>query len=289
MHNRFSTLAGFAAGCILMVGCSDNEGDSDAGTPSRDGAVSIDSRTQPDGTGPSQDAATPSPDTAGACCPTGFLLYDCQQPDGHPGMACHNPALGCASSTVCGQGCDPQVVGRCDCVEDQLCMVGLHFDRSRCSCVPNQDAGAVDTPVIDARAADTRVVDAATVDSHGIDASAADTRGIDVARPTDTACIDNVLCIRGDHFDPALCRCVPDLDAAVDLGPRVDAACVETVLCVRGDHFDPALCRCVPDGCSATSECTGALPALCQLCSDGSSGCAHFACVAGQCTIAYCP
>ncbi len=50
---------------------------------------------------------------AGACCPPGWDLYDCTFSGGGSGQACHNPALGCASSTTCGQGCDPVVTGRC--------------------------------------------------------------------------------------------------------------------------------------------------------------------------------
>ena len=144
------------------------------------------------------DAAVASPDAGLACCPIGFTLYDCQKPGGGAGFACHNPALGCASSLTCGQGCDPQVSGRC------------------------QDAGAV-----------------APVD----------------AQP---ACVDNVLCIQGDHFDMTLCKCVPDTSQTTP-------------------------------SCSKATDCTGALPALCQLCADGSTGCAHFTCVAGQCNVAYCP
>jgi hypothetical protein len=49
----------------------------------------------------------------GACCPTGWDLYSCTYPDGGAGSACHNPQLGCASSTTCGQGCDQVVTGRC--------------------------------------------------------------------------------------------------------------------------------------------------------------------------------
>jgi hypothetical protein len=30
------------------------------------------------------------------------------------------------------------------------------------------------------------------------------------------------------------------------------------------------------------------LPALCEICTNGSTGCAHFTCVAGQCQVAYC-
>jgi len=108
------------------------------------------------------------------------------------------------------------------------------------------------------------------------------------ATSVDAACIDNVLCVAGDHFDRTLCKCLPNSDAAVDAG------CVQTQLCIRGDHFDHTLCKCVPDasdggaGCATAADCKGVLPLLCQQCSDGSAGCAHFTCVGGQCTIAYC-
>jgi hypothetical protein len=49
----------------------------------------------------------------GACCPSGWDLYSCTDADGGAGSACHNPQLGCASSLICGQGCDPVVTGRC--------------------------------------------------------------------------------------------------------------------------------------------------------------------------------
>jgi hypothetical protein len=50
---------------------------------------------------------------AGNCCPAGYDLYACTFPDGGAGKACHNPQLGCASSTTCGVGCDPVVTGSC--------------------------------------------------------------------------------------------------------------------------------------------------------------------------------
>jgi hypothetical protein len=50
----------------------------------------------------------------GSCCPAGWLLYGCTYPDGATGQACHNPAMGCASSTTCGEGCDRVVDGRCE-------------------------------------------------------------------------------------------------------------------------------------------------------------------------------
>jgi hypothetical protein len=49
-----------------------------------------------------------------ACCPAGWLMYTCDDPDGGTGLACHNPALGCASSLTCGEGCDFVVQGRCN-------------------------------------------------------------------------------------------------------------------------------------------------------------------------------
>jgi hypothetical protein len=51
--------------------------------------------------------------SAEQCCPTNWLLYSCAYPDGGTGLACHNPAMGCASSTACGEGCDMIVFGRC--------------------------------------------------------------------------------------------------------------------------------------------------------------------------------
>jgi hypothetical protein len=49
----------------------------------------------------------------GACCPKDWLMYDCKYPDGRAGFNCHNPAMGCASSDTCGNGCDTAVSGRC--------------------------------------------------------------------------------------------------------------------------------------------------------------------------------
>jgi len=166
------------------------------------------------------DLATASPDGELACCPLGFDLYACQEPDGGAGIACHNPAMGCASSQTCGQGCDPQVSGRCACVQTELCIQGDHFDTTVCKCVPIHDAGVV--PPVD----------------------------------TKPACVDTVMCIQGDHFDTTVCGCVPNASANV---------------------------------CSSAADCTGAVPALCQQCADGGSGCAHFTCFAGQCQVAYCP
>lgn len=75
--------------------------------------------------------------SARGCCPAGFELHSCRAPGGRTGLACHDPALSCASSRTCGVGCDPQVSGRCQCVQKAPCVRGDHFDRVKCHCVPD--------------------------------------------------------------------------------------------------------------------------------------------------------
>lgn len=48
------------------------------------------------------------------CCPSSWSMYGCTYADGGAGFACHNPMMGCPSSTTCGEGCDAVVRGRCD-------------------------------------------------------------------------------------------------------------------------------------------------------------------------------
>ena len=42
------------------------------------------------------------------------------------------------------------------------------------------------------------------------------------------------------------------------------------------------------ESCVTASNCHGALPDLCRVCANGGDGCAHWACVSGQCEINYC-
>ena len=83
----------------------------DAATTATDVATETDVATGTDASLP--DASAPEVADGGACCPANWLLYECQLPNGDPGLACHNPAMGCASSLICGQGCDSVVAGRC--------------------------------------------------------------------------------------------------------------------------------------------------------------------------------
>jgi hypothetical protein len=72
-------------------------------------------------------------------------------------------------------------------------------------------------------------------------------------------CVENALCIRGFHWSPRKCMCIPDTPP-----PQ----CVDTVLCIRGLHWSPTQCMCVPD---VPGQC--ATDADCRLFSDYCTGC----------------
>jgi hypothetical protein len=61
--------------------------------------------------------------------------------------------------------------------------------------------------------------------------------------PTPTTCVDNVLCIRGSHWSPTACQCVPDIPEPT----ATPTVCVDNVLCIRGTHWSPTACQCVRD------------------------------------------
>lgn len=142
----------------------------------------------------------------------------------------------------------------------------------------------------------------------------------------DAGCVQNVLCVAGDHFDPTQCRCVPDtlgccragwdLYGCTDvdggagfncrnpaLGCASSLTCgggcdsqvtgfcspvCDPIPCRSGEMFDSTKCACVIPGCNTAADCTGGLPALCEICGDGGVGCAHWSCVAGQCVDSFC-
>jgi hypothetical protein len=79
-----------------------------------------------------------------------------------------------------------------------------------------------------------------------------------VCEPT-RQCVENALCIRGFHWSPRKCRCIPDAPPT---------PCVDTVLCIRGLHWSPLQCMCVPD---VQGQCT--TDADCRLFSDYCTGC----------------
>src|SRR5512133_432911 len=242
---------GSASICILLTswiaGCAEHAGEPGSGEVGSAGAPSV-----------------------SECCPANFDLYPCRQPDGDTGLACHNPAMGCPSSETCGSGCDPVVSGRCECIQNVLCIKGSHFDRALCKCVPDDATPTCVQNVLCIRGSHFGQTQCKCVP--------------DDATPT---CVQNVLCIRGSHFDQTQCKCVPD-----DATPT----CVQNVLCIRGSHFDQTQCKCVPDeagdagvaACNTAADCKGLLPSICEQCPNGNTACAHFACTAGACSVAIC-
>jgi hypothetical protein len=157
------------------------------------------------------------------------------------------------------------------------------------------------------------------------------------------SCVQNVLCIKGAHWDPQACKCVPDACVSSEDGPcggftTHPCTCAPGLVCVPNRIPDvPGTCeqpRCCPatwnmyrcneenggtafachnpllgcassltcgqgcdfevtgqcsgPSCVTAADCTGVLPQLCMVCSDGGAACAHWACVAGQCQVAYC-
>jgi Cys-rich repeat protein len=189
------------------------------------------------------------------CCPRNFDLYSCTKPDGSMGLACHNPAQGCPSSATCGEGCDREVTGRCQCIQTVLCIRGDHFDRDLCKCVPDQDAGPV------------CVQNVLCVRGDHFDR-------------------DLCKCVP-DAPQALFCASDADCPAGEVCQGRSPIDCPPNALCV------PARTCVVPDAgtnsCTTAADCKGVLPALCQQCSDGSPKCAHFECSAGHCEVAICP
>jgi hypothetical protein len=73
----------------------------------------------------------------------------------------------------------------------------------------------------------------------------------------------------------------PPLDAGP--GPICDP-----LPCPSSETFDRTKCACVAPSCQTAHDCTGPLPLVCTICDGGGFGCAHFACVSGECQMAFC-
>jgi hypothetical protein len=105
MNRLLSAAGALILGTGLVGACSstaipagNDNGGQDGGNDSGNDATSADGGGSPD---------------AGHCCPAGWDMHPCTFPTGGAGLACHNPAMGCASASTCGVGCDAVVTGRC--------------------------------------------------------------------------------------------------------------------------------------------------------------------------------
>jgi hypothetical protein len=67
-------------------------------------------------------------------------------------------------------------------------------------------------------------------------------------------------------------------------------ACVAALSIVACSSSDPTNEQEPAEGTSeALHQCTGPLPQLCQVCSDGTTACAHWVNDHGKCTVETCP
>jgi hypothetical protein len=85
----------------------------------------------------------------------------------------------------------------------------------------------------------------------------------------------------------SICNCPLETgDASCTCAPTAD----EHERCRHGERWDHGRCERRPKPeCVTAADCSGPLPQLCEVCADGGDGCAHFACVDGDCEIAFCP
>ncbi|MGA2448738.1 MAG: hypothetical protein ABTD50_08700 [Polyangiaceae bacterium] len=190
-----------------------------------------------------------------------------------------------------------------------------------------EDSTLVDAAARDGAAADS-VGDAAPDSVTRGDSSAPDSGAPDAsdasdsaeASPGSDACVENVLCIAGYHWDPTTCSCVAGTCISQDGGPcggftsnpcqcasglecmtnpipdipgtcePLRAVC-DPIACGPAQTWNSTLCECDPPACTTGADCTGSLPKNCVVCLDGGSGCApaHWGCSVGLCEVEYCP
>jgi hypothetical protein len=81
--------------------------------------------------------------------------------------------------------------------------------------------------------------------------------------------------------------CVAPVPGSCDNGAIGDA---RQYSCGGGLGVECCLPAPAPTGpaCNTASDCSGILPQFCQVCSDGTTACAHWACEQGHCTTAVC-
>ena len=182
--------------------------------------------------------------------------------------------------------------------------------------------GAVNDASLDAARDAAEIRDAGIEDSTVLDAAdafpAEASSGVSDSGSPGDACVDNVLCLLGSHWDPTVCKCVPGACVSQEGGPcggftSNPCTCASSLVCVNnpipdipgtcgrravcdpipcgvGQTWDTALCECSPPACTTGADCTGPLPQTCVVCGDwGGNACAHWGCSVGMCLIEYCP
>ena len=177
------------------------------------------------------------------------------------------------------------------CVDNVLCIMGDHWDPTLCKCAPNACVSQEDGPCGGftqnpcSCAAGLVCVPNAIPDVPGT----CESQRCCPVRWNMYSCQEENGTAGLNCHNPKL-GCASSLTCGGGCDFQVTGRCpvCDPVVCPSGQSFDTTLCKCVAPGCKTAADCTGPLPQLCEVCPEGGSGCAHFACVAGQCQIAFC-
>ena len=195
-----------------------------------------------------------------------------------------------------------------DAAQDATIRDGGEDSTSAYDAAPTHDATSIQ---------DAAVLDSATTDAEDERAPQDGSMDADSGILPDVIC-GGVICAIGSHFDPTVCKCVPGACISEEGGtcggftsnpcqcaagltcvpnsiPDIPGTCepphvvCDPIACGPGQTWDSTLCECTPPACMTALDCKGALPQICLVCVDGSTGCAHWTCSVGTCEVAYCP
>jgi len=178
------------------------------------------------------------------------------------------------------------------CIQNVLCVLGSHFDTTLCKCVPNPPDICIskeDGPCGGFTQHPCRCAPGLTC----VPSKIPDAPGTcEPARCCPVGwnmyrCNEENGGTGFNCHNPAL-GCASSLTCGAGCDLEVSGRCpvCDPIKCPAGEVFSRELCKCV--GCVTAADCKGLLPQFCQVCADGSTGCAHFSCVANSCEIATC-
>jgi hypothetical protein len=234
-------------------------------------------------------------------------VHDCTSQQSCGGIAARPCPGGGTCSDDPSDNCDPQQGGAdcsgiCSCVEKVFCPQGDSFDSSPsvCACVPQttQDpcASARCVTGTHCEAADGGaqcLPDPQNVFCGGIAAIACPGGGKCGDDPNDDcdpqqggadcggicSCVENVLCVRGDHFDnsPQVCACVSDQQT----DPCATTSCAPDTRCEVYDGG--AVCVSTGTLACGSMQCpdgTTCCNASCGMCAPPGFACTQIACLA---------
>ena len=202
------------------------------------------------------------------------------------------------SGAICNKICPPNTHQdgrscRCipNCVQNVLCIQGTHWDPIRCQCVPDQCISNAGGPCGGFTQNPCQCAAGLVCTPNPIP----DIPGTCEPRSCCPAGWDMYKCKEPSGAVGLNCH-NPQLDCpssqvcggGCDFEVSGRCPVCDPMRCPTGQTFDPVLCKCVKNQCVTAADCTGPLPQFCEICADGSTACAHWSCVAGQCSVNAC-